>query len=284
VSYAPLDIDARGIRVRFHEHGEGKTLLLIHDFLSNRDTWTRTFDPLSAKQRVLALDLPGFGESEVPNPSKFSYTFAGFADAILDVTAALGLSRVSLLGHGLGASIALSLAAKHPSVVENLVLEAPLVLESNFGSLLSLASMPVLGRLLFKQAFGAAAFGRMVLGKESEAERMRRYEQFDTPAARESAHATFIGMLDTRALVAVLPRITTRTLIVWGRNDTRSPAMHARLLSRQVAQSRLEILDTGHTPHEELPLEFAEIVQDFLTPQPRRRAGSASSASMKVGS
>jgi pimeloyl-ACP methyl ester carboxylesterase len=271
MSVERMDIDARGIRIRFHERGEGKPVLLLHDFLSNRDTWNSLIDALSAHQRVLAIDMPGFGESEYPNPAKFAYSFAAFADTILDVTAALGLARVSLLGHGLGASVALALAAKHPSVVENLLLEAPLVFECNYGAMLSLASVPVLGRLLFKQGVGPGTFRSMVLGKESPEQLQRRYEQFDTPAARESAHATFLGMLDTRALVAVLPRINTRTLVVWGRNDARCPATHARLLSRQINGSRLEVLDAGHTPHEERPEEFAEIVQDFLTQKARKR-------------
>ncbi len=277
--YAPMhaapavhDVSAHGIRIRFHEMGSGKPLVLIHGFLANRHTWDDVLGRLAADFRVVAIDLPGFGESEKPNPSKFKYDFDAFAESVLDVTAALGLSRVSVGGHGLGGSIALALAARHPSVVENLVLVDPLVYPSRHGLLLEASALPLVGRLAFKQLYGRSAFHNFFefYGQESTAPRERidqMFSQFGSPAARESAHATLMTMLDTRSLVAMLPRIQARTLVMWGREDEKSPVAHARNLSRQLTSARLEILSCGHFPHEEKPDEFCATLREFLAPQ-----------------
>jgi pimeloyl-ACP methyl ester carboxylesterase len=272
----PLDVDARGLRVRFHEYGEGRPLLLVHDFLLNRHTWDDVLVQLGKHFRVFAVDLPGFGESERPSPSKFGYELPAFADTLLDVTAALGLQRISILGHGLGGSIALALAAKHPSVVENLMTVAPFVYPCNHGRLIETSALPLVGRHFFKQFLGETSFRKMAChyGESAKVpeERIRlAFQQFDTPAARESAHATLVSMLDTRALIAMLPRVSTRTLIMWGREDPLCPALHARNLSRQIVSARLEVLATGHSPHEESPGPFAALVQGFLMPPQRRR-------------
>jgi pimeloyl-ACP methyl ester carboxylesterase len=91
------------------------------------------------------------------------------------------------------------------------------------------------------------------------------FDAFNAPAAREAAYATLQSLADTRTLVALLPRVHAPALVVWGRNDRLLPVAHGRRLSRELPHARLEILDSGHSPHEELPAVFAKIAREFLT-------------------
>ena len=120
---ARIRVDVRG------GGGEGKPVLLVHDFLSDRQEWEAISGRLSEHFRVLAVDLPGFGESEKPRhgsgPGRFGYDFDGFAEALVDVAGALDAAPLSVCGHGLGAAIAIALAERHPTMVERLVLVAP---------------------------------------------------------------------------------------------------------------------------------------------------------------
>jgi len=71
-------------------------------------------------------------------------------------------------------------------------------------------------------------------------------------------------MLDTRPVVARLSRLSTPTLVIWGRNDRLFPATFAHRLVRELSGAKLEIMDTGHSPHEEKPREFISLVTEFL--------------------
>jgi len=121
------DVAARGARIRFVEAGNGPPLVLLHDYLASRVAWEDVLPRLSERFRVIAPDLPGFGESEKPPPSRYRYDFDAFSESIVDLVAAVGLGRVSLCGHAMGGAVALTLAATHPHVVDKLVLVNPLV-------------------------------------------------------------------------------------------------------------------------------------------------------------
>src|SRR6185312_7374727 len=96
------DVAARGARIRFVEAGNGPPLVLVHDYLASRASWDDVLPRLSTRFRVIAPDLPGFGESEKPPPSRYRYDFEAFCESLADLVAALGLGRVSLCGHAMG--------------------------------------------------------------------------------------------------------------------------------------------------------------------------------------
>ncbi|HEY5147096.1 MAG TPA: alpha/beta hydrolase, partial [Polyangiaceae bacterium] len=121
------DVAARGARIRFVEVGEGPPLVLVHDYLASRVAWDDVIPGLSAHFRVIAPDLPGFGESEKPPPGRYRYDFDAFCESLADLIAALGFGRVSLCGHAMGGAVALTMAATYAHVVDKLVLVNPLV-------------------------------------------------------------------------------------------------------------------------------------------------------------
>jgi pimeloyl-ACP methyl ester carboxylesterase len=264
------DVNARGTRVRFIEAGKGPTLLLVHGYLTSHVMWEDALAALSASFHVVVPDLPGFGESEKPSPSRYPYTFDAFAESLVDLVAALDLPRVSVCGHALGGAVALAMAADHPDVIDRLVLVSPIVYPPNINTIIRLAMQPVFGPIFFKQIYGArlfrSHFERYVYGRAKvPSERIDYlYEVFNAPAAREAAYATMSGMLDTRSLVARLPRITAPTLVTWGRYDPSSPITYGRRIAREIRGARLDVFESGHSPAEECPLPFVEAVTSFL--------------------
>src|ERR1700723_2693272 len=83
------DVAARGARIRFVEAGDGPPLVLVHDYLASRVAWDDVLGGLSARFRVIAPDLPGFGESEKPPPSRYRYDFESFCESLADLIAAV---------------------------------------------------------------------------------------------------------------------------------------------------------------------------------------------------
>src|SRR5712691_308025 len=67
------DVTARGVRMRVVETGSGRPVVLIHDFLVSHLEFENVLGPLAEQFRVLAPDLPGFGQSEKPSPARYAY-------------------------------------------------------------------------------------------------------------------------------------------------------------------------------------------------------------------
>ncbi len=270
------DVVCKDARIRVSEQGSGKPLLLVHDFLSDREEWAAISARLAERFRVLAVDLPGFGESEKPTPARFGYDFDRFAEALVDVAGALDAAPLAVCGHGLGAAIAIALAERHEGMIERLVLVAPPIFGGKPLGLAPAFGVPVVGPVAFKQLYGKRALGwhfrRDVFSvAKPSGDRMERlFEAFNAPAAREAAAATLEALRDTRAVEARLARVGAPSLVVWGRRDALAPAGVAKKLARALPDARLELLECGHSPAEEMPDRFAEIVLDFLS---ERRSG-----------
>ncbi len=267
------DVTARGVRTRVVEAGEGNgpPLLLLHGVMVSHREFDDVIDPFAERFHVIAPDFPGFGESEKPNPARYAYGIETFAEATADLVAAFGVGRVSILGHGLGGAVALTLAATHAELVQRLVLVDALCYPAPQSFRTRLPHLPVIGGIVFKQLYGRALFRAYFRdevytpGAPVPLERIdEHYDLFNTPSARESAHAVMKSMLDTRAIVARLSRVTTPTLVVWGRDDRIHPVAHASRLARELRGAKLEIMDAAHSPHEERPRELVAIVTQFL--------------------
>lgn len=267
------DVTARGVRMRVVEAGEGNgpPLVLIHGFLVSHLEFDDVIDDLAQRFHVIAPDLPGFGESEKPSPARYAYGVESFAEAVADLIAAYGIGRPSIIGHSMGGAVALTLAALHAELVQRLVLVDALCYPFPLSFKAKLPLMPILGSFVFKQLYGRgrfrAHFRDDVYGPQADVPLLRvdhHYDLFNTPSARESAHAVMRAVLDTRPVVARLSRINAPTLVVWGRDDQQFPPVFAQRLAREIRGAKLEIMDAGHAPHEERPEEFVAVVTEFL--------------------
>ncbi len=267
------DVSVRKVRIRVLEAGEKHfpALLLVHGFIVNHLEFEDLIEELSKKYHVIAPDLPGFGESEKPTPSKFDYTIDSFSEILADIIAAFSLGRVYVFGHSMGGGTAITLAADHQELVSKLILEDPLCYPFPQKWKVKLIHYPMIGPFIFKQLYGRTIFRAYfrddVFSKEAKIphERVDQfYDFFNTPAGRESAYATMLSMSDSRSIVARLPRIVVPTLILWGKNDSIFDVSNAYKLTKEIEGSRLEILNSGHSPHEEDPEIVLKLVLDFL--------------------
>lgn len=265
------DLTARGARVRFVEAGEGAPLVLVHDFLASHAQWDDVVEPLARQFRVIAIDLPGFGDSEKPDPARYDYGFGAFAEAIVDLVAALQLPRVSICGQGMGAQIAIALAASHPHVVDRLILTSPAVYAEKKKPAVRVAQVPIVGSLAFTQLYGRrffdSQFGYSEITPKIRARLDALFDRFNEPQARRAALATLVATGDLRPIVARLSRVQAPSLIL----STRS-ARTSQRLSKELNGSTLEVLSCAFSPAEEQPEIFERHVARFLVaPPPKAR-------------
>ncbi|MCC6527500.1 MAG: alpha/beta hydrolase [Polyangiaceae bacterium] len=267
------DVTARGVRMRVIEAGDERLepVVLLHDFLASHLEFDDVIDALARRFHVIAPDLPGFGASEKPTPSRYPYGVESFAEAAADLIAAYGLGPACVLGHGLGGAIAITLVSQHMELVKRAVLVGALCYPLPVGLGARLRLWPVVGGAVFKQLFGRRQFRKFFQehvfspGAALPLERIAAlYEHFNTPSARESAYAVLRSMADTRSVTARVSRIRRPVLVVWGRDDVLYPPALALRLVREMPGARLEFFDAGHSPHEERPSEFVAVVTQFF--------------------
>lgn len=113
-------LDAAGHRIVYYEGGAGEPMVLVHGFTGSKENWLESARYLTPHYRVIALDLPGWGESErkpdesyeVPEQSR---RLAAFLDA-------LGIPRAIVVGHSMGGHVSGLFAVRYPERVEDLIL------------------------------------------------------------------------------------------------------------------------------------------------------------------
>jgi pimeloyl-ACP methyl ester carboxylesterase len=116
-----LNLEVAGLRVAARAWGppDGPRWLLLHGWLDNAASFDR-LAPLLGGQRLVALDLPGHGLSDFRHPDA-DYSFASWVPTVFEAADALGWKRFSLLGHSMGAAIAVLTAGTLPDRVERLI-------------------------------------------------------------------------------------------------------------------------------------------------------------------
>jgi pimeloyl-ACP methyl ester carboxylesterase len=273
-------LDIGGQRVFYHRTGRGRTLVLIHGFLLSHFAWRHVIPGLAAEHDVIAIDLPGFGESDRPTPADFRYDAAGYLDIVIGVLDALGLERATLVGHGMGGGIALHTAARQPDRVDRLVVVAPLAYPSR---------VPMEGRVLLVPFFGPAMFSTfytrglvrrymikdIYLDPSLATDEWVDYiwERVNRPGGMEAAQAAIRFCADPSAISRNLRAVRAPTLIAWGERDILVPPAHAERLEGDIAGSRTVLIPScGHAPAEERPAELLRHVIQFLEEResPRR--------------
>ncbi|MBO0685524.1 MAG: alpha/beta fold hydrolase [Candidatus Dormibacteraeota bacterium] len=248
----------------------GAPVALVPGTFSDRRTWLKLAGSLAHSFRCLLFDPRGTGAS--PDPGT-PFTPDDLVDDLLAAMDGARIQDAHLVGHSLGAVVALLAAARHPARVRRLVAIGPtawvdarlrMVLdhwESVVGSDLDQEAVV---RALVLEAFGREAFERLVPAVVRDMLR--------NPIPRETLQR-YIDCDRRQDLRRHLGRIDAPVLVVAGTEDGLSGPFHARAVAEGVAGARLElVLGAGHTLQVERPAELARLVVPFLRGDPRRPA------------
>lgn len=109
-------IDLKGKSIAYMTEGSGSPIVLLHGWPQTSHVWRKVIPLLATQHRVVAIDLPGLGESQTFDV----FDTGAVADIISDATEALGISSFHLVGHDIGAWVATSLALRHEGRLKSL--------------------------------------------------------------------------------------------------------------------------------------------------------------------
>ena len=236
---------------------------MIPGTFSDRRAWLKQVGALSTRFRLLLFDPRGVGET--PDPGA-AFTPDDLADDVVTTMDAAGMERAHLVGHSLGAYLALLLAARWPDRARRVVAVAPSLFIDPY-LLAVMDHWEALARSdvsdhdlhcgLVLQAFGRAAFDRLLPAVVRELDRR--------PPSRETI-LRYIQCDRGQDLRGLAARIDAPVLVVCGSDDALPGTAQARAVTEAVPGARLQLMDgLGHSPHIEAPADFNRLVADFLT-------------------
>jgi pimeloyl-ACP methyl ester carboxylesterase len=265
------------------DYGEGPPVIFIHGLSGCWQNWLENIPYFARDHRVIAVDLPGFGQSEMPvEPISIS----GYADTIDVLMTELGIDSAQIVGNSMGGFIGAELAIQHPARVERLVLAAAAGLSVE---LIRTQRTDGLRHRAENVAFfyigWLASRSHMVVGRRRlrtallllvAAHPAKLPPALTIEQVAGSGKPGFTDALDAMLdypLRDRLEKIGCPTFIVWGDKDRLVPVRDAAIFEELIPDARAVIYeDTGHLTMMERPARFNRDVDAFLHEEPGERA------------
>ena len=252
--------------VYYLEGGEGETILLVHGFGANKDNWNRLAKYLTPLYHVVAVDLPGFGEST--KRQEASYTIAAQVERLDKIAEGLSLNSFHLAGNSMGGNISGKYAVRFPDKVLSLGL-------FNTGGVVHCPEKSELSRRLEKGE------NPLLAETPEDFEEMIRFAFVQPPwfpgpvkkaLAREWTQSKPFNervfreiFTEGSSLEPDLPNIKARTLILWGDRDRLIDVSCTEVLEKGLQRFTTVIMkDCGHVPMMERPKETFRHYLKFL--------------------
>src|SRR6266481_1255397 len=279
VTYRKVDVDGIGVFYREAGPKDAPTILLLHGFPTASHMFRDLIPQLADRFHVIAPDLPGFGQSDMPERTKFSYTFDNIAWAIDSFTELIGLDRFAIYVFNYGAPVGFRLAMRHPERITAIISQNGNAYEDG----LSEGWNPIQRYWKEPTPENRAAL-RNFLTPEATKWQYVHGVQDESLVAPESytLDAALLArpgneeiqldlFLDYASNVALYPKFheyfrTHRPplLAAWGKNDPFFLPSGAEAFKRDIPGAVVRFFDTGHFALETHAAEIAATIRDFL--------------------
>lgn len=279
VTYNTVTVD--GVDMFYREVGpkDAPVLLLLHGFPTSSHMFRNLIPQLADKYRVIAPDYPGFGQSGMPDRSKFSYTFDNYAQVVAKLTRQLGVNRYALYVMDYGAPVGFRLAAKNPERVTALIVQNGNAyhegleqfwnpIKAYWGTGGSTEREAI--RWLTSLAATEWQYTNGVKDASLVSPDTWTMDQalLDRPGNSEIQLDLFY---DYRTNIPLYPQWQTyfrehkpATLVLWGKNDAIFVAAGAAPYKRDIPNTEVHLFDTGHFALETHGHEIAKLIREFL--------------------
>jgi pimeloyl-ACP methyl ester carboxylesterase len=281
VSFRKVDVDGFNIFCREAGPRDAPALLLLHGFPSAGHMFRDLIPQLADRFRVIAPDLPGFGQSDMPDRGEFTYTFDNIARVIDRFTEVVGLGRFAIYVFDYGAPTGFRLATWHPERVAAIISQNG----NAYAEGLSDGWKPIRAYWEDPSQANRAAL-RAFLAPETTVWQYTHGVPDATAVspdgcsldnfylARPEAGEVQLDLFgDYKSNVALYPTFQTyfRThkppfLAVWGKNDPFFLPAGAEAFKRDIPDATVRFFDTGHFALETHASEIAAAIRDFLAP------------------
>jgi pimeloyl-ACP methyl ester carboxylesterase len=279
VRFGKIDVD--GISIFYREAGstDAPAILLLHGFPSAGHMFRDLIPQLADRFRLIAPDLPGFGQSAMPNRTAFTYTFNNISRVIDRFTQLIGLNRFAIYVFDYGAPTGFRLASWHPERITAIISQnGNAYVEGLSGGWKpiqaywedpspanrdALRAFLAPERTIWQYMHGVAD----PTGVSPDGYSLDNY--YLTRAGADEVQLDLLG--DYKTNVALYPTFQSyfrkhrpRLLAIWGINDPFFLPAGAEAFTRDIPNAVVRFVDTGHFALETHAGEIAAAIRDFL--------------------
>ncbi len=222
------------------------TVLILHGWKNSLKNWEEVSKKLSVKNKVILVDLPGFGNSSMPKKQPFdTYDYAQTMNKFIEK---LNLNNITLIGHSFGGKTGVIMASTNPNLKKLILVDISGIINRNL--LVSVKKYLFKLIKLFLPQNMTDKFSNLLSSEDyrNAGNLKESFKKIVTQDIRENAK-----------------KIKIPTLIVWGENDKDVPLSSAKTLKAIIPNSILRIVwRATHHPHLEKPDKFIEIIEEFI--------------------
>lgn len=279
VQYKTVNINNINIFYREAGNTSNPTILLLHGFPSSSHMYRNLITKLMDEYHIITPDYPGFGNSDQPGMDEFEYTFDNLAHVINDFVEKLKLEKFSIYVHDYGAPVGFRIATKHPERIQAIITQNGNAYEegllSAWDPIRTYWENPTEENKNNLKALLSADFTKyQYIDGTRNPDRISpdawNMDQFvlDRPGNKEIQLALFY---DYRNNVKQYPSwqeyfrtYQPPALVAWGKNDLFFGPEGALAFQRDLKDSEVHLLNTGHFPLEEELETSANLIKQFL--------------------
>ena len=281
-TYHRVRVDDVGIFYREAGPKDAPTIVLLHGFPSSSREFDTLIPLLATHYRLIAPDFPGFGHSDAPPPSNYSYTFDHLAKTIDDLLGVLKLERYTLYLHDYGAPVGFRIMMRHPERLHGLIIQNGNIYRDSLGSkwerIAEYWANPRAHPEIVNAFLSLDATEQRHTAGTSHPERYNpdtwsdEYAHLSKPGQREIQAEL---LYDYQTNVSSYPTWQAwlrdhrpPTLVAWGANDPSFTALGAQAFQRDLPDAEIHLLDAGHFALDEKTDQIAGLILDFMARHP----------------
>ena len=247
-----------GIKINYVQKGEGDLIVLLHGWGSNIKLFANLIDLLSKKYKVVAMDMPGFGESAEP-PS--AWCVDDYVEFVIDFLKDYNADKVMLLGHSFGGRVIIKMNSR-----ENLPFKITKVILVDSAGILPPKSNKKSFRTYYYKA-GKAILSTGLAQKiaPDALENFRKKMGSADYAAASPLMRQVLVKVVNEDLEPLLPNIKCPALLVWGVNDTATPLSDGEKMEKLIPDAGLVKLENaGHYSFLDQQFTFNRVMSSFM--------------------
>lgn len=250
-------ININDYNINYIDDGSGEAVLLLHGWGSDLKSFAALISLLKTKYRVLAIDYPGFGESD---KLKTSFCVDDYCDIVVEFLKRLKVDKVILIGHSYGGRIILKLNNRKdlPFVIDkNVLIDAAGIIDKKD----IVVKIKIVMYKLFKKIFIS-----LPISSEKKDELVmklrKKFGSSDYGIASKVMQETLVKSVN-EDLTYCLDNMK-ESLIIWGDRDTVTPVWMAKLMEERIKNSGLVLLKGGHFSYIDDPNTFSRVMISYF--------------------
>ena len=244
--------EINGLKIAYQVAGKGDVVLLLHGWGGEAASFQPVFEWIAHSHKVYALDLPGFGKSQVPPTAWNTSNYAQFVIAFLEK---FRIPKAHFIGHSFGGRISIIVSAEYPEKVDKLILVDSAGIKPRRTTKYYLrVGLAKIGKSLRR----CGKYGTLIADAVSVRAGSKDYQNAG------DMRATLVKVVN-QDLRSLLPRITASTLLIWGEDDKDTPVSFGQIMEKEIPDAGLVVLkEAGHFSYLDQFPQFCRIVASFL--------------------